>query len=358
MSNWCALLIEEVRTAVQKDSFWEDYLAQPTSQNGVPFAFHLAVLVEPYLQFILDGRKTVESRFSIRRRAPYQRVQRGDVVLLKRSSGPIVGLCQITDAWFYQLDPGSWETMRKAFTEALCAQDPAFWETRRHASFATLMRLQHVRSIAPMTCAKRDRRGWVILQQPCSQMSLLAVRKSLVVAFAGSIANGKSTLSGGVAKLLGWPRVGFGDYVRHVARSQGLDSSREVLQEVGATLIDQGWEEFCRAVLRQVPWEPGRPLIVDGIRHTEAVDVLRQLVAPSELLLVFIAVDVLTRKARLHQRGMTDHEYLQRVDVHPTEAQVWTVLSSVADLTVDGTRPMDDLLSEIVIWIQQHVSTM
>lgn len=358
MSNWCTLLVDEVRTAIQHDPFWEGYLAQSTSQNGVPFALHLAILVEPYLQFILDGRKTVESRFSARRRAPYQRVQRGDVVLLKRSSGPIVGLCQIADAWFYRLDPRSWETIRKEFTEALCAQDPAFWKTRRHASFATLMRLHHVQSITPMTCAKRDRRGWVILQQPCSQLSLLGVRKPIVIAFAGSIASGKSTLSMGVAKALGWSRVGFGDYVRHVARSQGLDSSREVLQEVGATLIDQGWEEFCRAVLRQVDWKPGQPLIVDGIRHIEAVEMLRQLVAPSELLIVFIAVDGLTRKARLRQRGTTDHEHLQRVDTHPTEAQVQTVLPSVADLTVDGTQPMDDLLPKIMLWVQQRVLTI
>ena len=49
-----------------------------------PFSVHLAILLEPYLQYILDGTKTVESRFSKNRIAPYNMVEPGDVVLLKK----------------------------------------------------------------------------------------------------------------------------------------------------------------------------------------------------------------------------------------------------------------------------------
>jgi len=354
MPSWDIRLADEVRSAVQGDPLWEGYLRQLGSPKHARFALHLAIFVEPYLQFILEGRKTVESRFSARRCVPYQCVRRGDVVLLKRSGGPVIGLCQIADAWFYRLDPRSWDIVRKEFTEALCAQDPTFWKERRHASFATLMRLQHVRSIVPMTCAKRDRRGWVVLQRPFDQSPLLDAMRPVVVAFAGGIASGKSTLSMGIANTLGWARVSFGDYIRHVARSRGLECSREALQNVGSALIAQGWDEFCRSVLMQGGWEPGQPLIIDGIRHTEAVAVLRQLVAPSELLLVFIALDDRTREVRMRQRGVADPEKLRRVEEHPTEVQVRTVLPDMADLTVDGSRSTEDLLREIVIWIQQH----
>src|SRR2546425_6317559 len=111
MLSWHSLLLSELRAAVQNDPFWIGYLDQGLSQNSVPFALHLAVLVEPYLQFILDGQKTVESRFSVHRCAPYQRVHRGDVVLLKQAGGPIVGLCQIANSWFYRLDPKSWQAI-------------------------------------------------------------------------------------------------------------------------------------------------------------------------------------------------------------------------------------------------------
>src|ERR1700686_1163065 len=77
----------------------------PTDQKGRNRGIHLAVLVEPYLSLILDGKKTIESRFSTNRHAPFEQVQRGDVLILKRSSGPVEGLCTVSDAWFYQLNP-------------------------------------------------------------------------------------------------------------------------------------------------------------------------------------------------------------------------------------------------------------
>jgi hypothetical protein len=165
-------LVDQLRSAVQGDSFWENYLEQLKSPDSAPFKLHLAILVEPYLQFILDGKKTVESRFSTRKFAPYNRVDKGDVVLLKQSSGPIVGLCQVNYVWFYQLDPESWRTIREDFAVVLCAQDPDFWKAREAASFATLMRIQHVKSIEPIKFAKRDRRGWVVLHESSGQLQL------------------------------------------------------------------------------------------------------------------------------------------------------------------------------------------
>jgi len=104
----------------------------------------------------------------------------------------------------------------------------------------------------------------------------------LILAFSGGIGSGKSTLSSGVAEALEWPRVSFGRYVRAVALDRGLDAeSREVLQEVGESLITAGWVPFCRAVLTQADWRPERSLVVDGIRHVEALQTLRALAAPS-----------------------------------------------------------------------------
>ena len=172
MLNGQSLLVGDLRAAVRDDPFWSDYLNEFISHGSASFSIHVAVLIQPYLQFILNGQKTVESRFSTRRFAPYRRVRRGDVVLLKESGGPIVGLCQILSAWFYELDPDSWKTIRKDFTRALCAQDPAFWKEREKATFATLMRIQHVKEVSPIRYTKRDRRGWVILHPHPNQLKL------------------------------------------------------------------------------------------------------------------------------------------------------------------------------------------
>jgi hypothetical protein len=156
-----------------KDSFWDRRLSQILLDDSCPHAVHLAIFVEPYLQFILEGRKTIESRFNSRRYAPYQQVEVGDVVLLKRSSGPIIGLCEVAGVWFYRLDPKSWETIRRDFTQALCAQDPSFWQNRQHASYATLMRIHHICAITPVQFSKRDRRGWVLLKSRDIQRHLV-----------------------------------------------------------------------------------------------------------------------------------------------------------------------------------------
>jgi dephospho-CoA kinase len=178
--------------------------------------------------------------------------------------------------------------------------------------------------------------------------------KPIILGFAGSIASGKSTLSNEVASSLGWQRVSFGDYVRTVAQRQELGESREVLQAVGASLVKQGMEQFCRAVLAQVDWEPGQPLVIDGIRHAEIVSTLRRLVAPFELLLVFVAVNESTRKARLVERGLTDYKLRQQFEAHSTEAQVQTVLREMADYTADSTKKIEELVKEIVTWVQQQ----
>ena len=161
--SYLSEFIENVVLPGMTDTFWQERLTNILWDGSSPNTVHLAIFVEPYLKFILEGRKTVESRFSSRRCAPYQKVRVGDILLLKRSSGPVVGLCEVAGVWFYRLDPESWDNIKKEFTQELCVQDPGFWEARRHALYATLIRIGHVLPIAPAKFSKYDRRGWVLL---------------------------------------------------------------------------------------------------------------------------------------------------------------------------------------------------
>lgn len=161
--------LDSLFPSIANDPFWDRYLARPYRRDSLKFALHLAVFVEPYLRYILEGRKTVESRFSTIRCAPYRRVNPGDVIVLKRSGGPVLGLCKVSQTWYYELEPSTWSEIRREFTESLCAQDPEFWEAREHASFATLMRVTNPVRVRPFHFPKRDRRGWVVLHEPSSE---------------------------------------------------------------------------------------------------------------------------------------------------------------------------------------------
>jgi len=152
--------LDAVRTAVSGDPHWSRLL----SRHQATRTLHLAVFVEPFLTFLLDGRKTIESRFSMVRCPPYQRVRCGDVLLVKKSGGPVVGLCEVGETWSYHLDTGTWDCIRREFKDAMCAQDPEFWRAKSKATYATLMRVCHPRTIGPVPWTKRDRRGWVIIR--------------------------------------------------------------------------------------------------------------------------------------------------------------------------------------------------
>ena len=155
--NWECLLIDRL-SALCRDTPLAHALEMEQTV-GV----HLAVLVEPYLGFILQGKKTIESRFSVKRQAPYMRVQNGDILVLKGSSGPVCGVCRVADVWYYQIDQNTWDDIERYSTE-LCMDGSAFWKKRKSASFATLMQVEQVQSLEKFNIDKRDPRAWVVIR--------------------------------------------------------------------------------------------------------------------------------------------------------------------------------------------------
>lgn len=175
--------------------------------------------------------------------------------------------------------------------------------------------------------------------------------KPAVVAFSGKIGSGKSEVSSQLATRLGWRRASFGDYLRSLARNQGFPESREILQTLGESLVAKDIRQFCKDVLTDANWAPGQGLVVDGIRHTEAVAILREIVMPLPFLLILIELPDPLRQDRLLKKGL-EVESLRRLELHSTESQINSVLPRVADLRIDGTRKPDELIEEIVEYLR------
>lgn len=171
--------------------------------------------------------------------------------------------------------------------------------------------------------------------------------RPLVVALSGPIGAGKTTVSRALASRLQWPRVSFGDYVRKVAIGRGLEPSRTVLQEVGLSLIDAGWEPFVRGVLAQASHSPNEGLVVDGIRHEMAIRTLRTLVAPLPLLTVYLDVPESERDARLRQRGLQDRNAHATFHAHPVESELNQV-AKLCDVRVDGTGAVAEVVDRLI----------
>lgn len=173
-----------------------------------------------------------------------------------------------------------------------------------------------------------------------------------IVTFSGPIASGKSTIADALSSLTGWHIASFGNKARDEAAKRGLDhTDRSVLQQIGLELISKGWDVFCEAVLEQANWEPGQGLIIDGIRHMEALQQLEILVRPAELLLVYVETPKGVRLARFQNRDREGLS-LDEAEKANTESQVEGILKASADILVDGTAVPAENARKIIRFVR------
>lgn len=139
-----------------------------------PIGLHLAIFSQPYLDLILRGEKTIESRFSAVKVPPYGDVHCGDLILVKEVSGPVVGAFRVGSVWHHTLTPERLTQLRDLFGHGLCAEEDTFWNEKKQARYATLMEVVAPIRISPINIDKRDRRGWVNLNgnRSASQLAL------------------------------------------------------------------------------------------------------------------------------------------------------------------------------------------
>ncbi len=127
-------------------------------------ATHLAIFVGDAITKILHGEKTVDVRLSQVMSPPFRRVMSGDTILLKQSSGSIVGEAQADNVLYYDhLTPETVQDLKNRYGAAI-AMPEQFWQNKATARYATVIFLKnpkHLVGIVPMQ--KNDRRGWVVL---------------------------------------------------------------------------------------------------------------------------------------------------------------------------------------------------
>jgi len=125
---------------------------------------HLAVLTKPYLEKIMAGQKTIESRFSKFRTPPFCRVQTGDIVFLKEVAGPVQAIALTSHVQFFgPLKAGEAERIMEDYQEEL-QLDSAFKERKHDSVYVTLIFFGLVLPVKALKVIKLDRRPWVVLK--------------------------------------------------------------------------------------------------------------------------------------------------------------------------------------------------
>ncbi|MCC7204917.1 MAG: hypothetical protein IT441_07535 [Phycisphaeraceae bacterium] len=132
---------------------------------------HVAILRLPYLNAILEGHKTVESRLTRGPLAPYRRVETGQTIYLKQSCGPVLGTAVAGRVMFFEeLTPTGVRAIRRDYG-GLIGGDDAYWKLKASSRYATLIWLTHVRPVTASTALPRIPRSqgvawWVLPDLP------------------------------------------------------------------------------------------------------------------------------------------------------------------------------------------------
>lgn len=140
----------------QNNDYWTTKLLH-THFNQV----HLAIMVEPYLSLLLQGKKTMESRFSQKKTQPFHRVSKGDIVILKKSGGDIVGVFEAKDIHYFELkSEEDIKAIRNEYNQQLCCSDK-FWNSKMKSHYATLIDVGQLMRLTPIQVSFKNRLSWI-----------------------------------------------------------------------------------------------------------------------------------------------------------------------------------------------------
>jgi len=173
-----------------------------------------------------------------------------------------------------------------------------------------------------------------------------------IIAFSGSSQTGKTTLGRRLAQELHCKFVSFGDYVREQAKKRGMSNpSREDLQDLGQQLAEADIVGFCRAVLETAHFSPGDCLIVDGIRHTEALRAISTISNGQPIRLIYLHAPMKVREGRDAEHNLSGT--LHQIDAHQVEGQTNREIKQLANLVVDARGEAEKSFSQILDWLRR-----
>lgn len=125
---------------------------------------HLGVFNEPCLSFMLEGKKTIESRISKKRIAPYKRINKDDIVVVKKSGGGVVAYFTIKEVKYIDLKEVSINDVKDKYNKELFVSDE-FWMEKEDSSYATLMFIEKLVKLESFKINKKGMQTWIVLDK-------------------------------------------------------------------------------------------------------------------------------------------------------------------------------------------------
>ena len=126
---------------------------------------HIAILRQPFFDMVLNGEKTIESRWSMNKIAPYKKVQVGDEILLKLTGQPVTATAKVKDVKYYELTLEIVEDIRIKYGKQIGTDKFEDWKATLQKKYCTLISLEEVKTIEPIEVPRSNGAGWIILNK-------------------------------------------------------------------------------------------------------------------------------------------------------------------------------------------------
>ena len=125
---------------------------------------HIAILRQPFFDMIMSGEKTIESRWSMHKIAPYGKVNIGDEILLKETGKDVTATAQVKRVEYYELTPAVVEEIRMNYGKQIGVDRFKNWQSFLEKKYCTLIWIDNIKQISPLSVKRSNGAGWILLK--------------------------------------------------------------------------------------------------------------------------------------------------------------------------------------------------
>ena len=123
---------------------------------------HIAILKQPFFNMVLSGEKTIESRWSQNKCAPFNKVNVGDTILLKETGKNVTAMATVKKVKYYNLTPQIVEQIRIKYGKLIGTSKFKDWESTLNKKYCTLIWLTNVKQINEIVVPRSNGAGWIV----------------------------------------------------------------------------------------------------------------------------------------------------------------------------------------------------
>jgi predicted transcriptional regulator len=131
---------------------------------------HLAIMDKRTIEAILSGKKTVETRFSKAKIAPFALISKGDLVYLKPPGEEVIGQFRVKKVFFFEgLEEKDFYEIFDKYGKQIGTgnnkEDDKYKEDRKNSNYGSLIFISDCERFitSPIQIKKSDQRGWMVL---------------------------------------------------------------------------------------------------------------------------------------------------------------------------------------------------